>query len=140
MARASAKKTQTRRTSRKAAPARSRARSTAASRPAKKTTAAAPAAAASAPAAGSIDLAGGLRRLLSSVEAEVRAVGALSERIDTLVAELNERRDEQAKRLLTLDALRSSVNDVSLGAFLDKAIRPRKVRVVEVMPKRLTQG
>jgi hypothetical protein len=140
VARASAKKTTTRRTARKAAPARSRARSSAA-RPAKRAaSASAPAAASSAPAAGSIDLAGGLRQLLSSVEAEVRAVGALSERIDTLVTELNGRRDEQAKRLLTLDALRSSVNDPSLGAFLDKAIRPRKVRVLEVVPKRLTQG
>jgi hypothetical protein len=93
----------------------------------------------SAPAPGSIDLAGGLRQLLSAVETEVREVGALSERIDKLVAELNARRDDQTKRLLTLDALRGSVDDASLGAFLDKAIRPRKPRVAEVIPKRLTQ-
>jgi hypothetical protein len=89
--------------------------------------------------AGSIDLAGGLRSLLSAVETEVREVSALSERIDKLVAELNARRDDQTKRLLALDALRASVDDASLGAFLDKAIRPRKPRVAEVIPQRLTQ-
>ena len=92
-----------------------------------------------APAPGSIDLAGGLRQLLAAVETEVREVGVLSERIDKLVTELNARRDDQTKRLLTLDALRGSVDDASLGAFLDKAIRPRKPRVAEVIPKRLTQ-
>lgn len=135
MARTSAKKTTTRRSS-----TRRTTRKTTAARPAAATAAKAPAAAAAAPAAGSVDLAGGLKQLLASVETEVRAVGALSERIDVLVTELNARRDEQAKRLLTLDALRSSVDDISLGAFLDKAIRPRKVRVVEVVPKRLTQA
>jgi hypothetical protein len=66
-------------------------------------------------------------------------VGNLSERIDKLVAELNARRDDQTKRLLALDALRASVSDQTLGAFLDKAIRPRKPRVTEVIPERLTQ-
>src|SRR3954451_12176419 len=110
MARASAKKTSTRRTTRKStAASRGRARKTTASTPAAaaKTATARPAA----PAAGSIDLAGGLRSLLDSVETEVRAVSSLSQRIDELVAELNSRRDEQAKRLLVLDALRASVND-----------------------------
>jgi hypothetical protein len=82
-------------------------------------------------------LAGGLRVFLTSIESEVRAVTALSERIDQLVGELNTRRDEQAKRLLALDALRASVTDAGLGGFLDKAIRPRKARVPEVIPKRL---
>jgi hypothetical protein len=132
------KKTATRRTTRKSTAAR-RSSSTA-----RKTTAARPAASssttsASAPAPGSIDLAGGLRTLLSSVEAEVREVSALSERIDKLVTELNAKRDDQTKRLLVLDALRGSVDDPGLGGFLDKAIRPRKPRVVEVIPKRLTQ-
>jgi hypothetical protein len=77
--------------------------------------------------------------LLGAVETEVREVSALSERIDKLVTELNSRRDDQTKRLLALDALRGSVDDASLGAFLDKAIRPRKPRVAEVIPKRLTQ-
>jgi hypothetical protein len=63
----------------------------------------------------------------------------LSQRIDELVTELNSRRDEQAKRLLVLDALRESVNDQSLGAFLDKAIRPRRPRVTELMPERLAR-
>ncbi|MCW2573288.1 MAG: hypothetical protein JWO88_3346 [Frankiales bacterium] len=94
----------------------------------------------SAPPAGSTDLAGGLRALLGSVETEVRAVTALSERIDGLVTQLNGVRDEQAKRLLVLDALRTSVEDTNLGTFLDKAIRPRRARVTEVVPKRLTQG
>jgi hypothetical protein len=94
----------------------------------------------SAPPAGSTDLAGGLRSLLGSVETEVRAVTALSERIDGLVTQLNGVRDEQAKRLLVLDALRTSVEDTNLGTFLDKAIRPRRARVTEVVPKRLTQG
>jgi len=133
MARA-AKKSTARRSTRKAAPARSTARRTAPARPA-----AAASTSASAPPAGSVDLAGGLRQLLSAVEAEVREVSALSERIDKLVSDLNSRRDEQTKRLLALDALRASVDDPSLGAFLDKAIRPRKPRVAEVVPKRLTQ-
>jgi hypothetical protein len=101
--------------------------------------AASTAAASRASAAGSADLAGGLRSFLSSIEAEVRAVSALSERIDALVTDLNARRDEQSKRLLVLDALQTSVNDAGLSSFLDKAIRPRRARVQEVVPKRLTQ-
>jgi hypothetical protein len=97
---------------------------------------AAPAAKATAP--GAADLAGGLRSYLASVEAEVRAVSALSERIDALVVDLNDLRDQQAKRLIVLDTLRGSVNDKSLGSFLDSAIRPRKTRVPEVIPARLT--
>ena len=130
MARAT-KKTATRRTTKKAAPARRK--TAAAPRPA------ASSGGGSAPAPGSIDLAGGLKSLLGAVETEVREVSALSERIDKLVTELNARRDDQTKRLLALDALRGSVDDASLGAFLDKAIRPRKPRVAEVIPKRLTQ-
>jgi hypothetical protein len=102
------------------------------------TTSAAPSA--SAPAAGSIDLAGGLRQLLDAIETEVRAVSGLSERIDDLVNELNDRRDEQAKRLIVLDALRGSVDDAGLGSFLDKAIRPRRTRVAEVVPDRVAEG
>jgi hypothetical protein len=128
MARTAAKKSSARRP-RKAAPAR-------AARPAASATSSASAAA---PAPGSIDLAGGLRSLLSAVETEVREVSNLSERIDKLVTELNARRDDQTKRLLALDALRASVDDATLGSFLDKAIRPRKPRVAEVIPKRLTQ-
>jgi hypothetical protein len=129
-----AKKTATRRTTKKTAARRTAARP-AAARPA----AAASSSSSSAPAPGTIDLAGGLKSLLSAVETEVREVGALSERIDKLVAELNAKRDDQTKRLLVLDALRGSVEDPGLGGFLDKAIRPRKPRVVEVIPKRLTQ-
>ena len=137
MARVSAKKTSARKTTRKST-ARGRARSTTATKAttAAKATAAAPAA----PAAGTVDLAGGLRSLLDSVETEVRAVSSLSERIDTLVTELNRRRDEQAKRLIVLDTLRGAVDDVNLGTFLDKAIRPRRARVEEVFPKRLNQS
>jgi hypothetical protein len=95
----------------------------------------------SAPAAsGSVaDLAGGLKSLLGLVEGEVRAVTALSERIDKLVTELNTAREDQAQRLLALDALRASAKDGGLTSFLDKLIRPRQQRVVEVMPDRLTQ-
>ena len=75
---------------------------------------------ANAPAPGTIDLAGGLRSLLDSVETEVREVSTLSSRIDELVGELNTRRDEQTRRLLVLDALRTAVDDATLGAFLDK--------------------
>src|SRR5436305_10121279 len=128
-----AKKTTTRRTT---------TRKTTARRPAPAKRAAAPAAAAAssnAPAPGTADLAGGLRSLLGSIESEVREVSALSERIDKLVAELNARREDQTKRLLVLDALRGSVDDAGLGSFLDKPIRPRKPRVQEVIPKRLTQ-
>ena len=134
MARA-AKKTATRRTTKKTAARRTAARP-AAARPA---AAASSSSSSSAPAPGTIDLAGGLRSLLSAVETEVREVSALSERIDKLVTELNAKRDDQTKRLLVLDALRGSVDDPGLGGFLDKAIRPRKPRVVEVIPKRLTQ-
>jgi hypothetical protein len=130
-----AKKTATRRTTKKTAARRSAARP--AARPA--AAAASSSASSSAPAPGAIDLAGGLRSLLSAVETEVREVSALSERIDKLVTELNAKRDDQTKRLLVLDALRGSVDDPGLGGFLDKAIRPRKPRVVEVIPKRLTQ-
>jgi hypothetical protein len=112
-------------------------------RPATKTTvpavtsAAAPAAAAASPAVP--DLAGGMRALLVQIEDEVRAVGKLSEQIDDLVGPLNGRREEQAARLLALDALQSSVSDAGLSSFLDKAIRPRKTRVPEVIPERLAK-
>lgn len=91
----------------------------------------------SAPPAGTSDLAGGLRSYLGAIDAEVRAVSSLSERIDALVSELNDLRDQQAKRLIVLDELRASVSDASLGAFLDQAIKPRKTRVREVVPERL---
>jgi hypothetical protein len=85
------------------------------------------------------DLAGGLKTLLTSVETEVKAVTALSQRIDNLVTELNAAREEQAQRLLALDALRGSARDGGLTSFLDKLIRPRQQRVAEVMPGRLSQ-
>ena len=130
---------------RKAAPAKKAARKSTTRRTTARrttTTAAAPRAAATttAPPAGSTDLAGGLRSLLSSVETEVRAVSTLSERIDDLVRQLNDARDEQAKRLIVLDSLRGAVDDTNLGTFLDKAIRPRRTRVEEIVPDRLTQG
>lgn len=90
-----------------------------------------------APPPGTIDLAGGLRSYLGSIDVEVRAVSSLSERIDALVTELNDLRDQQAKRLIVLDTLRASVTDQSLGSFLTAAIKPRKTRVPEVVPERL---
>ena len=101
--------------------------------------AAAPAAAAAAAAGGISDLAGGLKSFLTEIETEVRAVTALSERIDGLVSELNVVREEQAQRLLALDALRASAEDGGLTSFLDKLIRPRSPRVPEVVPDRLEQ-
>jgi hypothetical protein len=104
-----------------------------------------PAVRASAPAAaaaatgGISDLAGGLKSFLTAIETEVRAVTVLSERIDGLVAELNTVREEQAQRLLALDALRASAEDGGLTSFLDKLIRPRSPRVPEVVPDRLEQ-
>lgn len=141
MARVPAKKANARKApakgaARKAAPAR---RANATASPAATTTASSTTSAA-APPAGSADLAGGLRALLSSVETEVRTVSTLSERIDELVRQLNDARDEQAKRLEVLDTLRGAVDDTNLGQFLDKAIRPRRSRVPEVVPPRLTQG
>jgi hypothetical protein len=135
----STKKTTTRRPRKaSAAPARRTA-----SRAAKKTVpaarAAAPAAAAAAAAGGISDLAGGLKSFLVAIETEVRAVTALSERIDGLVSELNVVREEQAQRLLALDALRASAEDGGLTSFLDKLIRPRSPRVPEVVPDRLEQ-
>ena len=140
MARVPAKKAGARKaTARKAAPTKRattrRAPSVGTAAPAATTTAAS-----AAPPAGSTDLAGGLRSLLGSVEAEVRAVSVLSERIDELVRQLNEARDEQSKRLIVLDSLRGAVDDTNLGTFLDKAIRPRRTRVTEVVPDRLSQG
>lgn len=88
--------------------------------------------------AGRADLAGALRLLLREVDAEVGAVAALSLRIDDLVGQLNDARDEQARRLIVLDTLQASVDDANLGAFLGKTIRPSKPRVVELMPERLT--
>jgi hypothetical protein len=80
-----------------------------------------------------------MRAMLSQIEDQVRAVSKLSEQIDELVGHLNARRDEQAARLLALDALRSSVSDAGLSSFLDKAIRPRRARVGEVVPARLAE-
>jgi hypothetical protein len=118
--------------------ARSAAKKTAARRrPAKSAPARRPAPASTATPSGVADLAGGLKSLLGSVEGEVRAVSTLSERIDDLVAKLNTARDEQAKRLLALDALKSSAEDGGLSTFLDKLIRPRMPRVPEVVPARL---
>jgi hypothetical protein len=94
--------------------------------------------AAAAASGGVSDLAGGLRTLLGAVEGEVRAVSSLSERIDELVADLNDVREEQAQRLLALDALRGSAKDGGLSSFLDKLIKPRPTRVPEVVPERLT--
>ena len=148
MARIAAKKTTARKTTarkttaRKATTRKAAPRKTAARKAPAKRTAAAPARAAStsaAPPAGTLDLAGSLRTMLDAMDVEIRAVSALSERIDGLVRQLNDAREEQAKRLLVLDALRTSVEDANLGAFLDKAIRPRKTRVPEVVPDRLTQ-
>jgi hypothetical protein len=90
-------------------------------------------------AAGIADLAGGLKSFLDQIETEVRAVTALSERIDGLVTELNAVRDEQAQRLIALDTLRGAARDGGLTSFLDKLIRPRSPRVPEVVPERLTQ-
>jgi hypothetical protein len=138
MARVPAKKA----SARKAPAKKAAARKSTGRRTTKRTasSAAAPRAVTTAPPAGSTDLAGGLRSLLSSVEAEVRAVSVLSERIDALVGQLNDVRSEQAKRLIVLDTLRTSVQDTNLGTFLDKAIRPRRVRIDEVVPARLKQG
>jgi hypothetical protein len=140
MARAAKKSAARRTTTKKVAASRGRVTTRRRAPAAAPTKATAATAAKAAPAAGTADLAGGLRQLLAAVEAEVREVTALSGRIDSLVEELNSRRDDQAKRLLVLDELRGSVRDASLGAFLDKAIRPRKTQVAEVIPERLTQG
>jgi hypothetical protein len=78
-----------------------------------------------------------MRALLAQIDDEVRRVSSLSQRVDDLVKELNGVRDEQAARLLALDALRASVDDAGLTSFLDKAIRPRRARVPEVVPDRL---
>jgi hypothetical protein len=82
-------------------------------------------------------LAAGLRGLLDAIDSEVRAVSRLSEQIDSAVSELNGLREEQASRLLMLDALQGEASDPSLQAFLTKTIRPSKARVVEVVPERL---
>jgi hypothetical protein len=112
------------------------ARKRAAARPAGRPRAAA--ATASAAASVAPDLAGGLKSFLSVIEGEVRAVTALSERIDVLVAELNAVREEQAQRLIAMDTLRATASDGGLTSFLDKLIRPRSPRVPEVMPERLS--
>jgi len=147
MARVPAKKTTARKApARKAAPVKAK-RAYVRRAPLKSAAPAASAASTATPAvvratvapAGSTDLAGSLRNVLTSMEGEIRAVSTLSEQIDVLVGQLNDVRDEQAKRLLVLDSLRTSVQDANLGAFLDKAIRPRKTRVPEVVPERLTK-
>jgi hypothetical protein len=138
MARTSTRKTTTARRARKtSAPARRTAsRSTSGSAAPR---ASAPVESAAVPTIGIADLAGGLKSFLTAIENEVRAVTALSERIDGLVSELNGVREEQAQRLLALDALRASAEDGGLTSFLDKLIRPRQPRVPEVVPERLTQ-
>ena len=127
------------RTPARKAPATSRAKATARSQAPRKAPAAAATTPVQAPAAGSIDLAGGLRSYLDSVKVEVLAVSALSEQIDELVMALNAARDEQATRLLVLDALRDAFSDAGQFGFLDKLIKPRKTRVPEVIPPRLTK-
>jgi hypothetical protein len=82
------------------------------------------------------DLAGGLKSLLGAVEGEVKAVTALSGRIDELVTQLNAAREEQGQRLKALDALKSAASDGGLSAFLDKLIRPRMPRVPETRAPR----
>lgn len=138
-----ARKTTARKTSKAATkPARVRkavatpARRAASARP-RAAVAPAPTVDAVAPAPGATDLAGGLRSYLGSIEVEVREVSSLSQGIDKLVVELNDLRDQQAKRLIVLDELRASVTDQSLGSFLDQAIKPRKTRVPEIIPERL---
>ena len=138
MARSTKKTTARRPRKSSAAPAR-RSASSAAKTTVPAARAAAPAAAAAAAAGGISDLAGGLKSFLTAIETEVRAVTALSERIDGLVSELNVVREEQAQRLLALDALRASAEDGGLTSFLDKLIRPRSPRVPEVVPDRLEQ-
>jgi hypothetical protein len=118
-----------RRTQKKASPSRARA-----SVPAVTPAAPRPAAAAGVP-----DLAGGMRALLVLIEDEVRAVSKLSEQIDDLVDQLNARRKDQANRLLARDALQGSVSDAGLSSFLEKAIRPRRTKVPEIVPDRLTK-
>lgn len=124
------------RTTKKTTARRTRTTSTARKRTTTRPAAAAPAAAAATVAP---DLAGGLKSFLGAIEGEVRAVTALSERIDALVSELNAVREEQAQRLTALDALRASASDGGLTSFLDKLIRPRSPRVPEVVPERLTR-
>ncbi|MBV9486479.1 MAG: hypothetical protein JO246_10515 [Frankiaceae bacterium] len=117
------------------------ARTAAKKAPARRTTSAparTPAAASSA-ASSVTDLAGGLQSLLGAVEGEVRAVTTLSTQIDSLVSDLNTLREEQAQRLLALDALRASAKDGGLTSFLDKLIRPRLPKVPEVIPDRLAR-
>ena len=135
----STKKTTARRPRKSSAAPTRRGASSAAKTTAPAPRAAAPAAAAAAAAGGISDLAGGLKSFLTAIETEVRAVTALSERIDGLVSELNVVREEQAQRLLALDALRASAEDGGLTSFLDKLIRPRSPRVPEVVPDRLEQ-
>ncbi len=103
--------------------------------PAKKTaarSAARPAARPAAASAGVTDLAGGLKSLLGAVEGEVKAVTALSGKIDGLVTQLNAAREEQAQRLAALDALKGAAQVGGLSTSLDKLIRPRMPRVPEV--------
>jgi hypothetical protein len=113
--------------------ARTAKKTAAARRPAARPAAARPAATAG---TGVTDLAGGLRSLLGAVEGEVKAVTALSGKIDDLVTQLNKAREEQAARLAALSALKSSAQDGGLSAFLDKLIRPRMPRVPEVKAPR----
>jgi hypothetical protein len=93
-----------------------------------------------APPAETVDLAGSLMSVLGSLEKEVARVSEISAAIDDHVRDLNTLRDEQARRLLTLDALRSAVTDDSLGAYLDKYIRPAPTNVDEVVPARLARS
>jgi hypothetical protein len=139
MARTSTRKTTTARRARKTTAASARrttSRSTGGSTAAR---ASVPPVSTSAASSGISDLAGGLKTFLTEIESEVRAVTALSERIDRLVTELNGVREEQSQRLLALDALRASAEDGGLTSFLDKLIRPRQPRVPEVIPDRLTK-
>ena len=92
------------------------------------------------PAGGGPGQAGALRDLVSTIEDEVTAITALSGQIDEHVEALNGLRAEATRRLLHLDALSATAEDVNLSAFLDTTIQPQLPQSEEEFPERIYGG
>lgn len=78
-----------------------------------------------------------LREVVWGIESEVAVVTSLSRRIDDHVRTVNALRAELSERLLRLDGLRASADEVHLLGFLDTATTTPLPTVDEHFPERL---
>ena len=78
-----------------------------------------------------------LRGLVWGIESEVAVITSVCRRIDDHVRALNALRTEAAQRLLALDDLLASTEDLQLRAWLETAATAPLPEVVEHFPDRL---